>query len=60
MYQKRNYGPEKVADAIVQAIVRGTAVVPVSPEAWALYLIKRFAPAIGGPLGRVITRRSTE
>jgi NAD(P)-dependent dehydrogenase (short-subunit alcohol dehydrogenase family) len=44
LYRKRNYGPEHVADAIVSAIVHNRAVVPVSPEAWALYAGKRFIP----------------
>lgn len=45
IYVKRNYGPEHVADAIVSAIVSNRAVVPVSPEAWALYAGKRLAPS---------------
>ncbi len=45
-YIKRNYGPEKVAEAIVNAIINNKAVVPVSPEAWAVYGGKRFAPML--------------
>lgn len=44
LYRKRNYGPEHVADAIISAITHNRAVVPVSPEAWALYAGKRFTP----------------
>lgn len=44
IYVKRNYGPEHVADAIVKAVVNNRAVVPVSPEAWALYAGKRIVP----------------
>ncbi len=44
LYRKRNYGPEHVADAIVSAIIHNRAVVPVSPEAWALYAGKRLMP----------------
>lgn len=43
-YRKRNYGPERVADAILGAIQHNRAVVPVSPEAWILYGAKRFTP----------------
>jgi hypothetical protein len=35
-----------------------TPVVPVSPEAWALYYLKRIAPSLGGPLGRALARRT--
>lgn len=44
IYKRRNYGPEHVADAIIEAILKNRAVVPVSPEAWALYAGKRLAP----------------
>lgn len=44
LYRRRNYGPEKVAEAIEGAIIHNRAVVPVSPEAWALYGAKRFTP----------------
>lgn len=44
IYKKRNYGPEHVADAIVSAVVHNRGVVPVSPEAWALYAGKRLLP----------------
>ncbi len=46
IYQKRNYGPEHVAEAVVSAITGNRAVVPVSPEAWALYAGKRFLPGV--------------
>jgi len=34
MYRRRNYGPEKVALAILGAVVKNRGVVPVTPEAW--------------------------
>jgi NAD(P)-dependent dehydrogenase (short-subunit alcohol dehydrogenase family) len=43
-YQRRRYPPERVADRILRAVQRGRVVAPVSPEAWALYYLKRFAP----------------
>jgi NAD(P)-dependent dehydrogenase (short-subunit alcohol dehydrogenase family) len=46
MYRRRNYGPELVAEAVVSAIESNRAIVPVSPEAWALYAAKRLAPEV--------------
>jgi NAD(P)-dependent dehydrogenase (short-subunit alcohol dehydrogenase family) len=43
-YQRRGYGPERVAENILKAVQRGRLVAPISPEAWALYYGKRFAP----------------
>jgi NAD(P)-dependent dehydrogenase (short-subunit alcohol dehydrogenase family) len=48
MYEKRNFAPERVAAAIVKAIRRNRAVVPVAPEAWATYYLKRWAPGVMG------------
>jgi NAD(P)-dependent dehydrogenase (short-subunit alcohol dehydrogenase family) len=58
-YTRRSYGPDKVARAIVRAVKRGTPVVPVSPEAWVLYYLKRVAPGLVGRLSHVIQRRVT-
>ncbi|MFG2284781.1 SDR family oxidoreductase [Streptomyces sp. NPDC048595] len=44
MYGLRNYPPEKVADAILRAVVRNQAVVPVTPEARGVHLLSRIAP----------------
>ncbi|UNO40890.1 SDR family oxidoreductase [Streptomyces sp. MST-110588] len=44
LYGMRDYPPEKVADAVVRAVVRNQAVVPVTPEARAARLLSRFAP----------------
>jgi NAD(P)-dependent dehydrogenase (short-subunit alcohol dehydrogenase family) len=46
-YRRRNYRPEQVAEAVLQATRRNPALLPVTPEAWALYLIKRAAPNWG-------------
>ena len=35
-YQRRGYGPERVAAGVLKAIQRNRAVAPVSPEAWLL------------------------
>ncbi|WP_405616210.1 SDR family oxidoreductase [Streptomyces sp. NBC_00076] len=44
LYGLRNYPPEKVADAILRAVVRNEAVVPVTPEARGARLLSRLMP----------------
>ncbi|MFF3013007.1 SDR family oxidoreductase [Streptomyces sp. NPDC057939] len=44
MYGLRNFPPEKVADAIVLAVVKNQAVVPVTPESKGALWMSRFAP----------------
>lgn len=44
LYGLRNYPPEKVADAILKAVVRNQAVVPVTPEARGARFLSRFSP----------------
>ncbi|MEV0219401.1 SDR family oxidoreductase [Streptomyces sp. NPDC050704] len=44
LYGLRNYPPEKVADAVLRAVVRNQAVVPVTPEARGAHLLSRFTP----------------
>ena len=46
LYEKRNYPPEKVARAVVSAIRRNRALVPVTPEAWVAYYGKRWLPGL--------------
>lgn len=46
MYERRSYGPERVAANILRAIQRNRAVAPVSPEAWVAYYLKRLAPGL--------------
>ena len=45
-YKRRNYGPEGVARAILRAVRRNVAVMPVAPEAWLMYYLKRWLPAL--------------
>lgn len=45
-YQKRNYTPEQVAEVVLEAVRKNVAVQPVSPEAWGMYLAKRFMPGV--------------
>jgi NAD(P)-dependent dehydrogenase (short-subunit alcohol dehydrogenase family) len=53
IYEKRNYLPERVARAIVKAIRKNRAVVPVAPEAWLAYYLKRWTPWL---VRRVVAR----
>ncbi|MFI8434271.1 SDR family oxidoreductase [Streptomyces sp. NPDC079020] len=46
LYGLRNYPPEKVADAILKAVVRNQAVVPVTPEARGARLLSRISPGV--------------
>ncbi|HOV72444.1 MAG TPA: SDR family NAD(P)-dependent oxidoreductase [Candidatus Hydrogenedentes bacterium] len=55
IYDRRNYGPEKVAGAIVRAVERNRRLVLVSPEARIMYHMNRLCP----PLSRIIARAST-
>lgn len=57
IYKRRNYGPERVAAAVLKAIARNRAVAPVSPEAWTMYLMKRFAPRLTARVNRRLQTR---
>ena len=45
LYRRRGHTPESVAKAIVAAAESGKALIPVSSEAWLLYVLKRVAPS---------------
>ncbi|NUS16534.1 MAG: SDR family oxidoreductase [Streptomyces sp.] len=53
LYRLRNYPPEKVARAVVRAVLRDTAVVPVMPEAHGARLLGRLSPGAIRALARV-------
>lgn len=55
-YRKRNYGPDRVAKAIVGAIRHNRKVVPVSPEAWLAYYVTRLSPALSRLIGNKVTQ----
>jgi NAD(P)-dependent dehydrogenase (short-subunit alcohol dehydrogenase family) len=55
-YKKRGYTPDRVAAAIVKAIERNRAIVPVAPESWIMYCINR----INLPLSRKIALLMTK
>ncbi|WP_267243518.1 SDR family oxidoreductase [Streptomyces sp. PR69] len=46
LYALRNYPPEKVATAVLRAVLRNEAVAPVTPEARGALLLSRFAPSV--------------
>ncbi|WP_081238400.1 SDR family oxidoreductase [Streptomyces viridosporus] len=53
LYGLRNYPPEKVAAAILRAVVRNEAVVPVTPEARTAYALSRWMPGALRRIARV-------
>ncbi|WP_316756902.1 SDR family oxidoreductase [Streptomyces herbicida] len=56
LYGMRNYPPEKVAEAILRAVTRNEAVVPVTPEARGAHLMSRFMPGALRAIARVEPR----
>ncbi|MEV5160765.1 SDR family oxidoreductase [Streptomyces sp. NPDC053728] len=46
LYARRNYPAEKVAHAILEAVVHNRAVVPVTPEARGARLLQRISPRL--------------
>jgi NAD(P)-dependent dehydrogenase (short-subunit alcohol dehydrogenase family) len=57
MYQRRNYGPERVALNILRAVQRNRAVAPITPEAWTMYALKRLSPTFTAWLSRRMGQR---
>jgi short-subunit dehydrogenase len=60
LYARRGYPPERVAEAIVGAIRRDTAVLPVTPEAWFLYYLSRVSPGAQETVARWMSRRMVQ
>lgn len=57
-YKRRDYGPEKVARAIVKAVKRNhNRVILVSPEARVMYQIERFFPGLSRFIARTAASR---
>lgn len=46
MFQLRDYGPDKVARAILSSVLKNKAVRPVTPEAYLLYGTSRVLPQV--------------
>jgi NAD(P)-dependent dehydrogenase (short-subunit alcohol dehydrogenase family) len=53
-YKKRAFSPDGVADAILDAVERRREVVPVTVEAKVGYWLKRLAPGLMAPVGRML------
>ncbi|MGW4437921.1 SDR family oxidoreductase [Streptomyces sp. NPDC004596] len=53
LYGLRNYPPEKVANAVLDAVTHNRAVVPVTPEARGAHFLSRFMPGALRRLARV-------
>jgi NAD(P)-dependent dehydrogenase (short-subunit alcohol dehydrogenase family) len=54
LYQRRNYGPDRVAERILHAVQRNRAVMPVTAEAWGMWWLARFAPSLARGVARAI------
>src|SRR4051795_9982833 len=52
LYERRNYGPEKVARKILLAVQRNRVVAPVAPEAWIAHGLTRASPRLAGWVAR--------
>jgi NAD(P)-dependent dehydrogenase (short-subunit alcohol dehydrogenase family) len=60
MFDRRNYGPDRVARGILKAIQKNRAIAPISPEARVGYWIKRLFPWLVAALGRLSARRQEQ
>ncbi len=58
LYERRNYGPDRVAQRILHAVQHDRAVMPVSAEAWLMWWLSRFTPALSRGLARAIEAAS--
>ena len=56
-YERRDYGPERVATNILRAVQRNRAVAPITPEAWLFYYAKRLTPGLLARLARKLADR---
>ena len=53
LYRRRRFTPDKVATAIVRAVERDEAVVPVGPEAHLARFVYRLSPGLARKIGSV-------
>ena len=58
VYQRRGYGPDRVARNILKAVGRNRTVAPITPEAWLSYALTRFSPRLAYRLARRIEERA--
>jgi NAD(P)-dependent dehydrogenase (short-subunit alcohol dehydrogenase family) len=57
-FAKKGAPPEKVARAVLAAIERNKALVPVTGEAWGAWMMKRFAPGLLARVARTVEQRT--
>jgi NAD(P)-dependent dehydrogenase (short-subunit alcohol dehydrogenase family) len=57
-YRRRGYTPDRVARNILKAVAKNRLVAPISPEAWGLYYLKRFAPWLLRRVGLFVAKRA--
>jgi NAD(P)-dependent dehydrogenase (short-subunit alcohol dehydrogenase family)/pimeloyl-ACP methyl ester carboxylesterase len=58
-FERRGFPPEKVALAIMRAVLHDRPVVPVAPEAYVGRTLSRLSPAAGRAIGRLGNRLNT-
>jgi NAD(P)-dependent dehydrogenase (short-subunit alcohol dehydrogenase family) len=58
LYERRNYGPDRVAQRILHAVQHNRAVMPVSAEAWVMWWLSRFTPSLSRGLARALESAS--
>jgi NAD(P)-dependent dehydrogenase (short-subunit alcohol dehydrogenase family) len=56
-YRDKGWPPERVARAVIKAIRQNRSIVPVGPEAWAPWYIKRFSQSLYECLAQLAWRR---
>ncbi len=56
-YRRRNYTPEATAKAIVRAVRRRPAVLPITPESRVAYAMRRISPSLVRLFARLDLRR---
>ena len=59
-FQTRGRSPDEVAKAVLRAIAKNVAVVPVGAEAWGAWLGKRFAPGLTSAVGKRVEKAARE
>ena len=59
-YKRRGYKPDRVARNILKAVEKNRLVAPISPEAWALYYVKRYAPWLLRRLSLIMSQRAMQ
>jgi NAD(P)-dependent dehydrogenase (short-subunit alcohol dehydrogenase family) len=51
-YERRGYGPDKVAKNILRAVERNRPIAPITPESWVSWAVTRTSPRLAGWMAR--------